>query len=1214
MLLKRIYLIVYFVYFIIYLIDKALSYDLVINNDEEVLFDLAENVNILLRSYNVQILLIDDYYKLPQHGRNLFNIQNNLTFHSENGTIFDFQSTETTNLYLNIIAGAVDKKITFRNITFYNYDGFTTELSAATHFTTTDKTNRYTVEFDNCTFKNNKKITFYTHVSLKLEFGNVTFDHCNFTNIYGDSEYGGSIVYSDKNYGNKLVFVDSIFNNNIVNYNIPLFNLYESSLSIINTKFLNCLSYYGYIVSFRTLSNSSYSQFKVTIEDSEFSNINSLMEGKNNIISIKNTKFSNITSISSIPVIMNALYSNVSIVDSVFSNIVSHKSSLFMDQGKLIFMNTTFSDIITNSKTMINFMYNSVIIEDCEFKNILCNGDSDNSSLIIFDSGENSNTFDIKNVIIENCKTNGDMITINGNKPIIKMFNVKIDKIHSYGALINNQSIDANISIDSSVITNNENINKWKCGLITNYNSTFFNVENSIFKNNNVKNNGGSLCFMNYNKLSININTTVFENNSALNGGVIYFNEKVRDVNINDKYSLKLENIIFKSNNANYFGGAIYSDFNISYLELSTLKNVSFIDNHAYAGGAIYISNADNTHFNLNNKSLIEYKNNVAISHGNNFATSPYYVKYINENNKKFDIMSGMTFPFEFILYDKFNQTVTDLYKYYSNIALNIKSVSSNCKIHGNICNFSKGQCELNHFKIYTTNPTTVDFQLALLENNDFNVKFDLENISFKINDCKSGQIKIVGKNGFYQCEDPICNSNCPVSSGRALCLKSSNITNINNVLYNKCQCVNGWKGKDCHVMDYSPLKFKYNTIITTPIILIILSVMIFNYLNRHVKIIEDTGYIKLQMVLFGLLLFYISCNFNVFHSFFSCSLNILLRHCGVLLIYILSLIYTLTGCELGVRKGELQLYLNVKSYERHNNIELFYEQNPIASTILNEKMLLNIENELNQIQNKNQENKSSIHQFPKKKYNLSKYSLFKKKTEDNNDIKSLNKLVSNIHSLFTELIILYTLFLLVIAGSIIYYKTKDDIYVQEYDGKWIYKCPLQELNFIFNCSEFIIIIYLTAKVTKVWNYVYIFKCLKNILYISIIWLSFGPLINIITYLSFMNNNNLYNICNSIINELCYFIILILYTYEKIYYIISKKGNDFKYYFNSVSIEKCLEHNSYSCGCNKEANGEEEIVNNYLSFYKFCSKFIQFSDGKFKYVRKNSKNTMKFII
>jgi len=49
------------------------------------------------------------------------------------------------------------------------------------------------------------------------------------------------------------------------------------------------------------------------------------------------------------------------------------------------------------------------------------------------------------------------------------------------------------VHIKNSSIINNTNINKMKCGIISNYNNINFIIDNSIFKENTVRNNGGSL-------------------------------------------------------------------------------------------------------------------------------------------------------------------------------------------------------------------------------------------------------------------------------------------------------------------------------------------------------------------------------------------------------------------------------------------------------------------------------------------------------------------------------------------------------------------------------------------------------------------------------------------------------------------------------------------------------------------------------------------------
>jgi len=94
---------------------------------------------------------------------------------------------------------------------------------------------------------------------------------------------------------------------------------------------------------------------------------------------------------------------------------------------------------------MINIIYNSLSFDGCSFKNILCNGDSDSSSLITFTSNIYGNLFELKNSTIEDCKSNGDLIMIKGEKATMNFNNSKINNITSYGSLINN--ISQNVSI-----------------------------------------------------------------------------------------------------------------------------------------------------------------------------------------------------------------------------------------------------------------------------------------------------------------------------------------------------------------------------------------------------------------------------------------------------------------------------------------------------------------------------------------------------------------------------------------------------------------------------------------------------------------------------------------------------------------------------------------------------------------------------------------------
>ncbi|OUM65970.1 hypothetical protein PIROE2DRAFT_59688 [Piromyces sp. E2] len=215
-------------------------------------------------------------------------------------------------------------------------------------------------------------------------------------------------------------------------------------------------------------------------------------------------------------------------------------------------------------------------------------------------------------------------------------------------------------------------------------------------------------------------------------------------------------NTTFKNNIADYFGGAIYSDYEGLYL--TNITNVNFFSNRAYSGGAIYTSNdGDLTLFDVYNKN-INYTNYYSESHGNNYATKPYMIYLVSE--------------------------------YTGNIT--VKS----------------GKCELNEISIFSkliNNPSDIDLKFSV-ENNEHGIKFNIDKLKVLVKECEKEQIIMYGKFGYY-CEDPICTSICPVGE-TAICEKSKdNIENINNPNMNYCKCVEGYIGDLCEIKDYVVLK-----------------------------------------------------------------------------------------------------------------------------------------------------------------------------------------------------------------------------------------------------------------------------------------------------------------------------------------------------------------------------------------------------------------------
>jgi len=94
-------------------------------------------------------------------------------------------------------------------------------------------------------------------------------------------------------------------------------------------------------------------------------------------------------------------------------------------------------NIVTNSKALIKIIYNNIKINDFEVDNITCNGDSGDSSFIVFISNDsNKNSFQVNNFNIKNSYTNGQLIKINGGSNEIIMENLSISNIISYGSVI----------------------------------------------------------------------------------------------------------------------------------------------------------------------------------------------------------------------------------------------------------------------------------------------------------------------------------------------------------------------------------------------------------------------------------------------------------------------------------------------------------------------------------------------------------------------------------------------------------------------------------------------------------------------------------------------------------------------------------------------------------------------------------------------------------
>lgn len=115
-------------------------------------------------------------------------------------------------------------------------------------------------------------------------------------------------------------------------------------------------------------------------------------------------------------------------------------SSLFNEESRYTLTNVKLNNINTNSKALLYFIYNNVTINKLTLEKIHCRGDIDDSSGILFDSGEEKKKLYITNLKISRCISNGSFIKIKGesNDIIIEKSDIRYSEL--YGPVIENTS------------------------------------------------------------------------------------------------------------------------------------------------------------------------------------------------------------------------------------------------------------------------------------------------------------------------------------------------------------------------------------------------------------------------------------------------------------------------------------------------------------------------------------------------------------------------------------------------------------------------------------------------------------------------------------------------------------------------------------------------------------------------------------------------------
>jgi len=98
----------------------------------------------------------------------------------------------------------------------------------------------------------------------------------------------------------------------------------------------------------------------------------------------------------------------------------------------------------------------------------------------------------------------------------------------------------------------------------------------------------------------------------------------------------------------------------------------------------------------------------------------------------------------------------------------------------------------------------------------------------------------------------------------------------------------------------------------------------------------------------------------------------------------------------------------------------------------------------------------------------------------------------------------------------------------------------------------------------------------------------------IISFYVFSNNYYIKTIFETIANFICYFTILIIHSWDKIYYInIKKNGDDPIYYFQLKETDVCVIHRILDCDCNIKVtkNNLNQFIEYYILLYNYSNFF-----------------------
>ncbi|KAG4085267.1 hypothetical protein H8356DRAFT_1298496 [Neocallimastix lanati (nom. inval.)] len=1173
--------------------------------------------------------------------------------------VYGLKITSTSHNFFAIMDNYVKPQVLFNKCKFLNNHGKIIETYRPSEYSYPNIYKSSIVQIKDSIFINNYGVL-YSHQSKFI------LDNCYISELQVDTneEEDPVVFFFSKFTVNFLDIKNSIFEN--INVKGPNF-IIESDfliLEINNTTFRNTHTDYGYLFSITSHSSSEYHEY-IKLNNIVLNDSSSLLHGNYNNCEISNSVFQNITMSSVFPVLTDSKYSNITILNTLFENLNIINGLIDGESGYII-DNVKLRNINSNSKAIFKFIYHDIFINNIEIENIKCNGEGKDSSFIFFDSGEDHKKLTILNSNIKDSISNGPFIKAIGNSNDMIIRNTNINNITSYGSVIENISTKATISISNLNFTNNRNINKMDCGSIHFSNDLHLSIKDSQLKNNIGKINGGALCINNILNMELYLISNIFENNNAINGGALYLG-KQDSIKQNINRTIVIKNNIFRENIAENFGGGIYSEY--SKLYLAETDNNTIIHNEAgiMGGGAYSPKSVDKNLFDIK---LCKFENNTVNSDINDYSSKPSFISLNTTlENNSVTIITGGFLPLQFLLHDEFGNIMKDITKYYSSITLKLLLENEDNKhsygdgdyfqtekknveyiLYGNLGSFINGKCELNNFRIFA-NPNKYHLKFKF-DNYKETININFDDIEIKVLTCKENQIKMYDKNGILHCENPICDNRCPIEI-TAYC-KSFYEENINDINKNECKCLPGWKSTFCGDRQYVDFSYFDNTMVVTqiPLYILLFAYIIFIILNKKAHIIKDQGYYKILLFSFAFFIYNISNFFSAYNNYAECSFNFIFKHIGISLMLVIFFVYIMPGLKLGIQAGEDNKLKLIDSETIVSHISNPDNCLHDKDTYFKESKSLERSKSMNKTKSLNKNKSTSDENIKKNNYELSSINLKEEyvlqsveqklnimnpsNTEEINDyqLKAKNKIIKKqnpnsnimsyieqIHSSIIKILIIYPFYVILIFFLILIIKlkynnsNKELSVIQSNNGNWIYKCDLENVDFFFNCIDFLFLIIMLINGKKILKYQYIFKCTKYIIYSLYIGVAFGPLINIYGYLILNNQRYSRIFFEYILNSICYSAFFILLSWDKVYYIIKKESNNPNKYFLIEKYEKCSIHNSLTCGCQLNRIDKDNTVSikKYINFYKLCTSVIEFQEGSIRIIKESFKLSIMSI-